>query len=118
MGAAGGEGDYQEVQVEDHVVRPVRVQERGVQKPTNILTNSEDWTTKGRTRNGRCKAGCALGDDETPTTVPSSKKAVKNTLEPELVKEMFGAIRMSRGRRRETEEKGGEEARAGHRGEE
>ena len=63
---------------------------REEQKPTNILTNGEDWTPKGRTRNGRCKAGCALGDDETPNTVPSSKKAVKNTLEPELVKDVWG----------------------------
>ena len=90
---------------------------REEQKPTVILTNRKDWTPRGRTGNGRCKAGSCTGlrtqagkTKHPRQTMPSSKerrldtgdkvggrrehaeKAVKNALEQELVEEMFGTI--------------------------
>ena len=91
---------------------------RREQKPTKIMTNREGWVPRGRTGNGRCSAGrctgkrMASGRTAHPgQTVPNgkerdldlggrrggrrqwSRKAVKNALEPELVKEILDAIR-------------------------
>ena len=90
----------------------------GEQKPTKIMTNREGWVPRGRTGNGRCSAGRCTGKrmtsgrTEHPSqTVPNgkerdldlggrrggrrqwSRKAVKNALELELVKEILDAIR-------------------------
>lgn len=93
---------------------------REEQKPTVILTNRKDWTPRGRTGNGRCKAGSCTGSrtrsgrtKHPRQTIPGSKerrldtgdkvkgrrelaeKAVKNALEQELVEEMFGTVLMN-----------------------
>ena len=91
---------------------------RREQKPTKFLTNRKAWVPKGRTGNGRCKAGKCTGErqrsgrtEHPGQTIPNnrardldmggkkkgrrarSRKAVKNALEPELVKEILDAIR-------------------------
>ena len=90
---------------------------RREKKPTKILTNRPAWIPKGRTGNGRCKAGkctgwlTSSGQTEHPgQTCPNSKekkldtgakkggkcekaqKAVKNALEEELIAEMYEMI--------------------------
>ena len=88
------------------------------QKPAKTMTNRPQWVPKGRTGNGRCKAGgCTgwltlAGETEHPgQTCPNSKekdldtargkrggrnekarKAVKNALEEELIEEMYRMI--------------------------
>ena len=86
---------------------------RREKKPTKILTNRPAWIPKGRTENGRCKAGkctgwlTSSGQTEDPgQTCPNSKdnkldtgakrggkcekaqKAVKNALEEGLIAEV------------------------------
>ena len=90
---------------------------RREKKPTKILTNRPAWIPRGRTGNGRCKAGdctgslMSSGQTEHPgQTCPNSKekrlhtgekrgnlceianKAVKNALEEELIAEMYEMI--------------------------
>jgi hypothetical protein len=85
--------------------------------PTKIMTNRPVWVPKGRTGNGRCRAGKCTGwltpsgQTEHPgQTCPNSKekgldtgdkrggcnekaqKAVKNALEEELIEEMYRMI--------------------------
>jgi hypothetical protein len=89
---------------------------RREKKPTKVTTNRPAWIPKGRTGNGRCKAGrCTVyvwltpsGQREHPgQTCPNSKEkkldtgakrggrnekaqqAVKNALEEELIEEMY-----------------------------
>ena len=87
---------------------------RREKKPTKILTNRPAWIPRGRTGNGRCKAGkctgwlTSSGQTEHPgQTCPNTKekkldtgekkggkcekaqKAVKNALEEELIAEMY-----------------------------
>ena len=90
---------------------------RREKKPTKIMTNRPAWKPKGRTGNGRCRAGKCTGwltpsgQTEHPgQTCPNSKekgldtgdkrggrnekaqKAVKNALEGELIEEMYKMI--------------------------
>ena len=90
---------------------------RREKKSTNILTNRPAWVPKGRTGNGRCKAGkctgwlTSSGQTEHPgQTCPNNKekeldtgekkgekcekaqKAVKDALEEELIAEMYEMI--------------------------
>ena len=90
---------------------------RREKKPTKILTNRPAWIPRGRTGNGRCKAGkctgwlTSSGQTEHPgQTCPNTKekkldtgakkggkcenaqKAVKNALEEELIAEMYEMI--------------------------
>ena len=90
---------------------------RREKKPTKILTNRPAWTPKGRTGNGRCKAGKCTGSltssgrtEHPGQTCPNSKekridtgekrgrlcevanKAAKNALEEELIAEMYEMI--------------------------
>ena len=90
---------------------------RREKKPTKIMTNRSSWHPKGRTGDGRCKAGrctgwlTSSGQTEHPgQTCPNSKekkldtgekeggrceraqKAVKNALEEELIAEMYEMI--------------------------
>lgn len=105
---------------EDWVVRLIDrcAYGRREQKPTKILTNRKAWIPRGRTGNGRCQAGKCTGKktrsgrtEHPGQTIPNdrardldmggkkkgrrerSRKAVKNALEPELVKEILDAIR-------------------------
>ena len=88
--------------------------DRREKKPTKRLTNRPAWILKGRTGNGRCRAEkctgwlTSSGQTEHPEhTCPNSKdkrldrrakkagkcekaqKAVKNSLEEELIAEMY-----------------------------
>ena len=90
---------------------------RREKKPTKIMTNRPAWIPRGRTGNGRCRAGKCTGwltpsgQTEHPgQTCPNSKekgldtgakrggrnekaqKAVKNALEEELIEEMYRMI--------------------------
>ena len=105
---------------EDWVVRLIDrcAYGRREQKPTKVLTNRKAWIPRGRTSNGRCQAGKCTGrktksgrTEHPGQTIPNdrardldmggkekgrrerSRKAVKNALEPELVKEILDAIR-------------------------
>ena len=90
---------------------------RREKKPTKIMTNRSSWHPKGRTGDGRCKAGkctgwlTSSGQTEHPgQTCPNRKekkldtgekeggrceraqKAVKNALEEELIAEMYEMV--------------------------
>ena len=97
---------------------------RREKKPTKVTTNRPAWIPKGRTGNGRCKAGRCTGwltpsgetghpgqtcpnvnskeedldtEDKRAGRNEKARKAVKNALEEELIEEMYKWNRVPRG---------------------
>ena len=68
-------------------------------KPTKIMTTRPAWIPKGRTCNGRCKAGRCTNSKEKDLGTRDKRggrneKAVKNALEEELIEVFEETYRM------------------------